>query len=96
MAVSVAVHHLCSPMEDGVQRQLRPLPAVVPVHCVVAPGDGGDAGVGQLGQVSHGRRGRHVAPVRERMDPGAMGHALALRELEQRPQVVDVRMDAAV
>ena len=83
-------------MEDGVQSQLCALPAVVPVHCVVAPGDGGDPGVGQLGQVSNGRRGRHVPPVRERMDPGAMGHALPLRELEQRAQVVDVRMDSAV
>ena len=86
----------CTPMEDGVESQLRPLPAVVPVHRVVAPGDRGDAGVGQPGQVSHGRGRRHVPPVRERMDPRPLRHALALRELEQRAQVVDVRMDAAV
>ena len=30
------------------------------------------------------------------MDPRAIGHPLALRELEQRPEVVDVRVHAAV
>ena len=34
---------------------------------------------------------RDVAAVRERVDPGLLG-----REAEQRPQVVDVRVDAAV
>ena len=39
---------------------------------------------------------RDVASVGERVDPRPVGHPLPLRELEQRPQVVDVRVDAAV
>ena len=39
---------------------------------------------------------RHVAAVRERVDPCPLGHVLALGELEERLQVVDVGMDAAL
>jgi len=68
-----------------------PFPALVAIHGVVAATDGGDAVCGQLGQVISGRVRRHVAPVGKRVDPGFLG-----REAEQRLQVIDMRVDAAV
>ena len=77
-------------------RAIRALPALVAVHRVVAAADGCNSLDGKLGEVSHGRVRRDVPPVREGVDPRALGHPLALGELEQRAQVVDVRVDAAV
>ena len=85
-------------LQDRRERPVGPLPALVAVHPVVAAGDGGDAGAlgDQLRQVAARRGRRDVAPVGERVDEGALGHPLAPCQLEQRPQVVDVRVDAAV
>ena len=47
--------------------------------------------VGQLGEVVDGGVRRDVAAVRERVDPGLLG-----REAQQRLQMLDVRVDAAV
>ena len=51
---------------------------------------------GSSREVGHGRGRRDVAPVGEGIDPGALLHAESACELEQRLQVVDVRVDAAV
>src|SRR5581483_395317 len=76
---------------DRGERTVGPVPALIPVHGVVAAGDRGDSVGGQLGEVAHRRVGRDVAAVRERMDPRLLG-----REPEQRAEMVDVGMDAAV
>ena len=39
---------------------------------------------------------RDVAPVREGVDEGALGHSFASGELDQRAEVVDVAVHAAV
>ncbi len=78
-------------INDRVERALRALPTTVAIHGVVAAADGGDAFGRQLGQVvDRGVRG-DITSVRERMDPGFLG-----REAQQRAQVVDVGVDAAV
>src|SRR5262249_51903586 len=82
---------LADTVDDRVERALRTLPALVTVHGVVPAGDGADAVGRQLGEVVDGRVRRHVATVRERVDPG-----LLRRELQQRLHVVEVGVDAAV
>ena len=78
------------------ERPLRAVPAGVAVHRVVAPDDRRDAVGGELGQVVGRGRRRDVAAVGERVHPGALLHAEPSRELEQRLQVRDVRVDAAL
>jgi len=82
--------------DDCVEGSLRPLPALVSVHGVVAARDGGDLLLRQLGEIVDGRVRRDVSAVGEGVDERALLHALPPRQLEERPQVVDVRMDAAV
>ena len=43
-------------VDDRVEGELRPLPALVAVHRVVAAGDGGDPLGRELGEVAHGAR----------------------------------------
>ena len=85
------VRVLALALDDRVEGLLRPLPALVAVHRVVAAGDGRDPLGGQLGEVVLGRVRRDVAAVGEGVDPGPLG-----REPEQRLQVLDVRVHAAV
>ena len=73
-----------------------PVPAPVAVHRVVTPDDRRDPLGRQQREVLDGRGRRDVAPVREGVDPGALPHPLRPRELEQREQMVDVRVHAAV
>ena len=87
---------LADAQEDRVERPLRPLPPLVAVHRVVAPGHRCDAVGRQRREVGDRRLGRDVPPVGERVHPRPVAHPLPLGELEQRPQVVDVRVDAAV
>ena len=81
---------------DRVERLLRPLPALVAVHRVVAADDGREPFGRQLGEVGHGRMRRDVPAVGERVNPGPLLHALSARKLEQRLQVVEMRVDAAL
>ncbi len=81
-------------VDDRVERLLRPLLALVAVHRVVPADDGRDPLGGQLGEVGHGRGRRDVAAVRERVDPRALRHPTAPCKLEQRLQMVDVRVHA--
>ena len=74
-----------------VHRLLRPVVAVVAVHRPVAAGDRRDPVLRQRREVLERRVRRDVAPVGERVDPGVLG-----RELEERAEVVDVRVDAAL
>src|SRR3954454_21447064 len=76
---------------DRIEGALRPLPAGVPVHRPVAAGDRRDPFGRQLGEVVHRRGRRDVAPVGERVDPGSLR-----RKPQQRLDVIDVRMHAAV
>ena len=76
---------------NRVKGAIRPVPALVAVHRVVAAGDGGDPVGGQLGEIVHGGVRRDVPAVGEGVDPGLLG-----REAEQGSQVVDVRVDTAV
>ncbi len=84
------------PVEDRIERKLCPLPPLVAVHRVVAARDGRDALGGKLREVLGCRVRRDVPPVGERVDPRAVRHAFPLRELEQRLDVLDVRVHAAV
>ncbi len=81
--------------DDRVESELGPVPALVAVHRVVAARDGRDPVRGQRREVVDGRVRRDVAPVGERVDPRPVGHPLPLRQLEQRKDVGDVRVDAA-
>ena len=78
-------------MCHGFERFLCPIPTVVAIHRVVPAGDGRDAVDGQLGEVVDRGVRRDVAAVGERVDP-----RLLRRELHERLDVVDVRVDAAV
>ena len=84
--------------EDRRQRALGALPTLVAVHRVVAAADRDDPRPfgDQLGEVTARRRRRHVAPVGEGVDVRPLGHVLPACQLEERPQLVDVRVDAAV
>ncbi len=84
------------PLRDRGEREVGALPALVAVHRVVPARHGRDPVGRKLGEVVHGRGRRDVATVGERVDPGLLRLALAAGELEQRPQVVDVGVDAAV
>ena len=64
---------------------------LVAIHRVVAPADRRDPFDRQERQVVCGGVRRDVPAVRERMDPG-----LVRREAQQRLEVIDVRVDAAV
>ena len=77
--------------DDGFEGPVGSVPVLVSVHRVVAARDGGDSIGRQLGEIVDGRGRRDVPAVRERMDPRLLG-----REAQQRLQVVDVRVDAAV
>ena len=83
---------------DRRQRAVGPIPALIAVHGVVATRDRGDLRTlgDELGQVRSGRGRRDVAAVGEGVDVGAFSHSLPAGQLEQRPQVVDVGMNAAV
>jgi hypothetical protein len=83
-------------VDDGVVREFRAVPALVAVHRVVAAGDGGDLVGRQLGQVVDRRVRGDVPSIGEGMDERALLRPLAVRQLEQRAQVVDVRVNAAV
>ena len=78
------------------ERAVGALPPLVAVHRVVAAADGGDSLGGQLGQVVNGTRRGDVAAVREGVDPRRSSIPSRRGELEERPQVVDVRVHAAV
>ncbi len=80
------------PEHERVERPLRALPALVAVHRVVAADDRRDPVGGQLGEIVERRVRRDVAAVGERVDPRVRSGAMR----EQRPQVVDVRVHAAV
>ena len=77
--------------DDGVERALGAIPALVAVHRVVPPRDRRDPLLGQLGEVVDRGMRRDVAAVGERVDPRLLG-----RKPEQRAQVVDVRVHAPV
>ena len=82
-------------VDDGVDRAVRALPVLVAVHRVVAADDGCNA-LGREGRkVVCSSMGRHVTSVGERVDPGAIRHGLAHRQLEQGAQVIDVRVHTA-
>ena len=81
---------------DGGERAVGALPPSVAVHRVVAAADGGDSLGGELGQIVHGTRRGDVAAVREGVDPRPLLHPFAAGELEQRAEVVDVRVHPAV
>jgi hypothetical protein len=85
-------------VHDRTQRAVGAVPALVAVHRVVAPADGddGDARADELGDVAAGRVRRDVAPVREGVHEGALGHSFAPGELDQRAEVIDVAVHAAV
>ena len=78
-------------MRDRVVGQLRPLPALVAVHRVVAADDRGDPVLRQLGEICERGVRRDVAAVGEGVQPRLLG-----REPKQRLDVLDVRVDAAV
>jgi hypothetical protein len=71
---------------------------LVSIHRVVAARDRDDPGPfrHKLGEVAAGRRRRDVAAVGEGVDVRPLGHPFPACEVEQGPQVVDVRVDAAV
>ena len=77
-------------LHDRVEGLLRPLPALVAVHRVVAAGDGRDPLGGQFGEVALGRVRRDVAAVGESMDPRRLGP-----EPQQRLQVLEVGVHTA-
>ncbi len=81
---------------DRRERAVGALPAAVAIHRVVAAADRGDPSHGKLREIARRRRGRDVTPVGERMDPRALGHALDLGHREERTEVVDVGVNAAV
>ena len=83
-------------VEDRGQRRVGSFPAVVAVHRVVPADDRRDPRGRQGREVGHRRVGRHVAAVGERVNPCLLDHRLASGELEQRAQVIDVRVDAAL
>ena len=81
---------------------LGPVPPGVPVHGVVAPGDGRDAaqpGGAQeffrLPRVGQAALGRRIAAIHEGMNEEAL-NASPLRRTDDRLQVVDVAVHAAV
>src|SRR5207245_9698765 len=87
---------------EGAKRQLRPLPAIVPVHGVVASRHAGDGAPGALLQeglqpadVAEAARGERVAPVEERMDEDPSNAALP-GEPDEGLQMADVAVDSAV
>ena len=86
---------LAHAVENRPDGAIRPLGAVVAVHRVVAADDGGDSRGGKLREIVDGGMRRDVAAVGERVNPRPVGHPVALRQLEQREEVVDVRVDAA-
>ena len=81
---------------ERVERLLRPLPALVPVHRVVAADDRRQLRRRQLREIGHGRGRRDVPSVGEGVDPRPLLELQSTRELEQGPEVVDVGVDAAV
>ena len=82
---------LALPVYDRAERTLGAIPALVAIHRVVAARHGGDAIDRQLGQVVHRRVRRDVPAVGEGMNP-----RLVRREPQQRLEVIDVRVHAAV
>ena len=81
---------------DRGRRPLRALGPVVAVHRVVAADNRGDPLRRQAGEVGRGGVRRDVAAVREGVDPRPLLHPLAACQLEQREQVVEVRVDASL
>jgi hypothetical protein len=81
--------------DDRLERAIGPFPALVAIHGVVAPGHGRDAIGGQRREVVDSGVRRDVAAVGEGVDPRAVVHSRAPRQVEQCPQVVDVRVHAA-
>src|SRR6202040_4206517 len=78
------------------------LPAIVAVHGVVAAADGGDLTHAQfahllfeLTEKIYSAVGRSVAPVHEAVDENIFDFIFP-RHLEEREEMMDVRMDAAV
>ena len=87
---------------DGVIGALHPVPALVPVHGVVAAHDRGDLAHAQLLDlglellhIELARAGGHVAAVQEAVDVD-LAQSLLLGHLQQGEQVGDVAVDAAV
>src|SRR4029079_3051567 len=74
----------------------RPCRPVVAVKGVVAPADGGDPLRRKPAEVVRGRVRRDVTAVGEGVDPRPLLHPLTAGELEQRQQVLDVRVDATL
>ena len=99
----VARAHCCNgvigdvalPLDDGRERAIRAIPALVAVHRVVTAADRRDPLGREPRQVVRGGVRRDVATVGERVDPRVPVHALPLGEREQRTQMVDVRVDSA-
>ena len=89
-------------VDHGVVGLLHPVPALVPVHGVVAAHDGGDLAHADLGAVADGLlhkaqagAGGHVPPVQEGVDIDLL-QPLALGHPQQGVKVLDVGVDAAV
>ncbi len=93
-------HRVCASRPGSVRDRrdcaVGALPALVPVHRPVAAHHVRDPLARELGQIGDGRCRRDVASVREGVDPRPLRHSLLLGEPQQRLQVVEVRMDAAV
>src|SRR5271154_1741951 len=78
------------------------LPAIVAVHGVVAAADGGDLAHAELAHLLlelaeeiYSAVGGSVAPVHKAVDENILDFIFA-RHLEEREEMIDVRMDAAV
>jgi hypothetical protein len=84
------------PETDGAVRAIRPFPAAVAVHRVVPAADGREPIHRQFCEIARGGVWRDVASVGEGVHPHALLHTLALRQREQRAEVVDVGVNAAV
>ncbi len=89
-----------APVDDAIEGELDPVPALVAVHRVVTPHDAADvpAAVGEqrfeFGQVGNGRLRRGIAAVGQHV---YLRHDLVLRaQPDQREQVIDMAVHAAV
>src|SRR6185312_6071056 len=93
--LAVAEHH-------GAETALNALPALIAIHRVVAPGDGGDfadADFAQLllylAEVAETALGRRVAAVHDAVDENFL-HAFALRHFEHGVHVSELGVHAAI
>ncbi len=89
-------------VDDGVIAGFDSLPAVIPIHRVVAPTDARDPGSRmriretslEIGDVAESRRRWRIAPVQQRVDKDPRD-ALAVGQVGQRHEMAIVGVDAA-